>query len=187
MITSISRQLLMFSTLQASGLRCHYVWRIRCRRIDLQPYHTYHFHRSIKSYSTVHHPNTTSSGRIKACIDFLSARQWSMKPPINLLGSTWIRPPPSALHGIVCSGAGTIHTTVSVLCKHVQRGDACVCVCGSVCVWFCCCCVIYDAAVQLTEVGGAGRPLQPPLNIRTWVGWRNAGWRLRALQPQTDL
>ena len=141
MITSISRQLLMFSTLQASGLRCHYVWRIRCRRIDLQPYHTYHFHRSIKSYSTVHHPNTTSSGRIKACIDFLSARQWSMKPPINLLGSTWIRPPPSALHGIVCSGAGTIHTTVSVLCKHVQRGDACVCVvqcvCGSVAVvWF---------------------------------------------------
>lgn len=36
---------------------------------------TYHFHRSIKSYSTVNHPNTTSSGRIKACIDFLSARR----------------------------------------------------------------------------------------------------------------
>lgn len=97
---------------------------------------TYHFHRSIKSYSTVNHPNTTSSGRIKACIDFLSARRWSMKSPINLLGSTWMRPPPSALHGIVCSGAGTmlLYQSSANMCSEERISFSQQCVCGCVCV-----------------------------------------------------
>lgn len=66
------------------------------------------------------------------------------------------------------------NAAVSVLCKHVQRGDDFTL--PAVCVWFWWCCVIYDAAVQLTEVVGAGRPLQSTLNIRTWVGEKSAGY-----------
>ncbi len=88
------------------------------------------------------HPYTTPTYRIKACVDFLSLHQWSLKSPINLLGSTWIRPPPSTLHGIVCPGAGTMwlyqssaNTTLCGVWKRfLFKGEWSVMWCG---VFFC--------------------------------------------------